>query len=1088
MADYNIDNVSIEISSESTKAIASIEALTEKVYTLRTAFFALNDSVNTLSGISTIMNRVSSAQMTAAQNTTAFSDAQLRATTIANSFTSAEVSNADKIKASVNSVADSKKSASAKSVSASRKQASGYHEEISASKQARVEGKKLTAMTKNQARNADILGTAFKGLGIAVAYQMARQVGQALGSLITLSNTFIENKNLFDVAMGDFSTQATEFVDKLNNVLGVDPSEAMRYLGFFQQMTTAMGMASDRAYIVSKNMTQFGYDLASFINIPIEDAMQKVQSGLAGELEPLRRVGYALSQATLQQVLYEHGINKRINSLTDAQKVELRYVALIEQSSKAQGDMARTLNSPANQLRILKQSFVQAARAIGNIFLPLIQKVLPWIIAFANIIRNVATAIAGLFGFTLPEFDYDGLSDGVASVGDDADDASDSLGGVADSAKAAKKAVDDLTAPFDELNVLQIDTSTDTGSTGGGGGGGSTGTGSGGSLFDKLPEYDMFKNAIDSQVAAIQKKLIPILEIVSSLVTGIGIGMLAWKIASTLFLDGATLTGIFKGILGLENAMMKQAALMNFFKTPAGTALLFAATLAIIVARFVYLVEHSKKFRTGLKRAGEILDGIKTALGNIGSAFYDVLVKPIVEFLAKLLPKPIVDFFKTMADWLAKLNIDWGDLLVTIAGIALLFIPGGQVFGAVLLGFEALTVGIRLLGSIGEETWTKIKEKAAEMFSKETWEAIFGKIKDALLLVISYIIDPAKTWNLIIDSIKDAFKDSIFSKIWGGITKTFNNFITGFKNIVTSDIPKIVGDIVSFFAKLPSLIWTEIIKIITNFGKWCSDVISWVKSNLPTIISTLVLFFAGAPALIFTAISLVLGKFDTWKTNCINWVKTFVPNIISSIVTFFSEVPSKIKSKLDGFKSKLSEWVSNAKTWVVNFVPKVVNKIIDIFKNVPRGLVHVGKNILVGMWNGIMDAWGWFVGKIKSLFGKIGEKVADLLGSGSKLNYYMVPTYATGGVPDIGETFIARESGPEFVGRIGNRTTVMNNDQIVTAVSQGVASAVASVLASDSMSTTITNVLTLDGDTIYKNQKKVSSNRGNNFDMGTFAR
>jgi hypothetical protein len=128
---------------------------------------------------------------------------------------------------------------------------------------------------------------------------------------------------------------------------------------------------------MSKNLTQLGYDISSFFNISYEDAMQKLQSGVSGELEPLRRLGYDLSQARLQAVALSLGIDRSVNSMTQAEKAQLRYYAIMTQVTTAQGDMARTLEAPANQLRILKAQATQAARALGNVFIPALNAILP---------------------------------------------------------------------------------------------------------------------------------------------------------------------------------------------------------------------------------------------------------------------------------------------------------------------------------------------------------------------------------------------------------------------------------------------------------------------------------------------------------------------------------------------------------------------------------------------------------------------------------------------------------------------------------------------------------------------------------------
>lgn len=149
--------------------------------------------------------------------------------------------------------------------------------------------------------------------------------------------------------------------------MGIDPGAWMRNQGVFNTIISGFGVASDQAYLMSKNLTQLGYDLSSFFNISYEDAFQKLQSGISGELEPLRRLGYDLSVARLQQEALNLGIEKSVMEMTQAEKSQLRYYAIMTQVTVAQGDMARTLNAPANQLRVLQAQVTQCARALGNI-------------------------------------------------------------------------------------------------------------------------------------------------------------------------------------------------------------------------------------------------------------------------------------------------------------------------------------------------------------------------------------------------------------------------------------------------------------------------------------------------------------------------------------------------------------------------------------------------------------------------------------------------------------------------------------------------------------------------------------------------
>lgn len=302
-----------------------------------------------------------------------------------------------------------------------------------------------------------------------MAIQAVRTGARVIASWITESNSYIENLNLFNASMGKYTEEARRYAEQVGELMGIDPGEFMRNQGIFMTITEGFGVASDRAYIMSKNLTQLGYDLSSFFNISFADAMQKLESGISGELEPLRGLGYDLSQARLQQEAWNLGIERNITDMTQAEKAQLRYYAIMTQVTTAQGDMARTLNAPANQLRILQSQVVQAARALGNIFIPILNAVLPYAIALAKVIRILANTIASFFGFKLPEIDYSGVSAGASAVGDLADNAGDAGKGLGNAAKGAKKLKNALLG-IDELNIISPNDSSSLGSGGGAGG------------------------------------------------------------------------------------------------------------------------------------------------------------------------------------------------------------------------------------------------------------------------------------------------------------------------------------------------------------------------------------------------------------------------------------------------------------------------------------------------------------------------------------------------------------------------------------------------------------------------------------------
>ncbi len=402
---------------------------------------------------------------------------------------------------------------------------------------------KLITSTNNLSKSNNKASTSYVNLAakISIAIITVRKAASVLAGFIAKSNQYVEDLNLFTASMGEFASAAREYAERVSEIVGIDPSEWLRNQGVFMTITKGFGVASDRAYKMSRNLTQLGYDISSFFNIPFEDAFQKLQSGIAGELEPLRRLGYDLSVARLQQEAYTLGIKKKVSAMTQAEKAELRYYAIMTQVTTAQGDMARTLNAPANQLRILRAQLTMCARAIGNIFIPILNAILPYAIAVAKVIRRIADAIARLFGFELPKIDYSGIGATTGKVADSTQDIADNAqkigDGLGDATKQAKELKNALLG-IDELNIISPpDDSDEIGSKIGrkiGGGIGDGEIGDGGGLGIDLPEYDFLKNILNSKVDEIVDKMIAKLKEMLSYIVAIGAGFAAWKIAKSV--------------------------------------------------------------------------------------------------------------------------------------------------------------------------------------------------------------------------------------------------------------------------------------------------------------------------------------------------------------------------------------------------------------------------------------------------------------------------------------------------------------------------------------------------------------------------
>lgn len=516
-----------------------------------------------------------------------------------------------------------------------------------------------------------------------------KAIATYLGNAAEKFNSYYEAANLFGVSMKGLTGEASTFINKMETLLGIDPTEAMNNMATIQSLTTSFGLASDKAYVLSKNLTQLGYDLASLKNIPVAESFTKIQAAISGELEPIRRLGVDISNARLQQELLNLGYSQSVSTLSQADKAVLRYIAIMKQTTDAQGDFARTLSSPANMIRILQAQLNSLARAVGSLLYPALKSILPPLIAAVELVKELVTGIASLMGVKVEFPDFSSASDAVGGVTDAMDNTTKATG------KAAK-AFKNYIMGFDELNVIQ----KDNGSSGGSG----SGAGAAGNLLGDvdLSGYDMFKNYVGSSVDEIKAKLEKLLPLIS----GIAAGFATWAISNSV------LTALEK-IKG-EGSLIE--AVLKLWKNPIMAA---AIAVGIIVARFVSLYQNSEKFRKGLERVralvylaaegfkqgwnisltdgklGESIEYLKESLSNLGQS--------ILNLLPESWQEGITSAFDSISKVVKKLDLDVWDLVTTLAGIGLI-VSGHPVAGLAVIGFEAISVAVRGLGSENQKT------------------------------------------------------------------------------------------------------------------------------------------------------------------------------------------------------------------------------------------------------------------------------------------------------------------------------------------------------------------------------------------------
>ncbi len=218
----------------------------------------------------------------------------------------------------------------------------------------------------------DKISSAGKTLSTAVTLPLV-----GIGTAATkMAMDAVESENLFEVAMGGVADDARKWSEETSKALGLNAYNVRNNMATYNAMLTSMGLTSDESLKMSEGLTQLSYDMASFYNLKPEEAFEKLKSGISGEAEPLKALGILVNDTTIKTYAYTHGIAKQGQELTEAQKVQARYGAIMEASKNAQGDLARTMDSPTNKLRIMKEQAQQIGIQFGQILIPILEKLI----------------------------------------------------------------------------------------------------------------------------------------------------------------------------------------------------------------------------------------------------------------------------------------------------------------------------------------------------------------------------------------------------------------------------------------------------------------------------------------------------------------------------------------------------------------------------------------------------------------------------------------------------------------------------------------------------------------------------------------
>lgn len=899
-------------------------------------------------------------------------------------------------------------------------------------------------------------GKVANGLKFGTMIYGLSRLASMIGTAITKSNEYQENLNLFTVAMGEYAQEAFDYGQTVSEVLGIDLSDWIRNQGVFNTLLTGFGDTAERAALMSKNLTQLGYDLSSFSNISVADAMQKLQSGISGELEPLRRLGYDLSQARLEATALSLGIDKSVQSMTQAEKAELRYYAIMTQVTTAQGDLARTLEAPANQLRVLSAQFNMAARSIGNIFIPALNAILPYAIAVVQVIREIADAIASLFGFELTEVDYSGITAGASGAGNMADSLDEAAG-------AAKK-LKQYTAGFDELNVF----SPDSGSAGSGVGAG------GGNGFDfELPEYDFIGEAIQTRVGEIKAMIENSLADITAVVSGFSLA-----IGTIMVLTGANIP------LGLGLMVMGAAGLVGTISANWGSMNgQLASTLATITGMLggFFLALGALLTFTG----ANVPLGI--ALMAVGAV--SLVTAVAVNWHASDTP---------LKDALATLTAIVGGSLLAVG--ALLAFSGGSV----PLGIALMAAGaISIVGSAALN-WNGMNEQIGTIIGTLT-----GMVSGALLALGALFVFTGVSLPLGLALLAAGAVSLVTSATvnWQSTNDTMST-VLGTLTAIVGGAMLAVGALLTFGGvNLPlglALMAAGAISLVTAAVVDWTFVVTTVKTILQEIgiaagaallaLGVMLTLSGGALPL---GIGLIAAGAATLAAGvALNWnyILTTIKNVLKEIgiaaggalvalglmlIVTGVGLPLGIGLLLAGAATMAT---SVALNW--DFFADKIQQMLDGITAVFKGFVNGGLGLFENFINGVIGIVNNVISFINGLVGILGIHI-DLIPEVS------IPRLATGGFVDEGQLFIANEAGAEMVGAMGRRTVVANNEQIVEGISAGVTVAndgvIAAIYALMNLIEDKDLSVSIGDDVIGRSYDRYSRNRGVRVNSGAFS-
>lgn len=619
-----------------------------------------------------------------------------------------------------------------------------------------------------------------------------KKITEFTSACLDLGSDLAEVQNVVDVTFSKMNEQVNNFAQNAVFQFGLSETMAKQYTGTFGAMAKAFGFVESEAYAMSTTLTGLAGDVASFYNITQGEAYTKLKSVFTGETESLKDLGVVMTQTALDQYALANGYGKTTAKMTEQEKVALRYAFVQQQLSLAQGDFARTSDSWANQVRILKLQFDSLRASLGQGFiaaLTTVIKVINTIMGKLVQLANVFSAfMKRLFGVKSDSSSGIGtVASDVSSATNAMDNLSNSTSGVGSAAKKAAKEIKGL------MGIDEINTISSTGSDSDSGSGGSSGIGNIGMDDWDFSQQEKATDGLLSKVEVFADKVRNIFknisnfikkhkEIILSIIGGLVSGIIAFFIAG----NWGAITGAIASVIGWIELIPTALGLAGLaLTTPAA---LIAGAVAVVTTAFLYLWQTSDSFRNAL------INGWNALVSALTPYFKAIMgaLKLVGDFLVTVL-KPILfllwDAWCTVVDNIVKVTMSlWSNCIAPVVKFL------GECLKKIIDGlneiWQAWKPTIEKIGEILIVIWNNCLKPVINWLGNEFIQA-FRNVGN----YIKPILENLKTmFSGLIDFIVGVFTGN-WQKAWQGVQNIFRGIFDGLTNIAKKPLNAIIDAI-----------------------------------------------------------------------------------------------------------------------------------------------------------------------------------------------------------------------------------------------------------------------------------------------------